>query len=248
METPTEVKVPEVNPLAEQFQRVAKQEKHLQEERKKIDEARRSFEAEKNDADIYRSLKSKDPFEILNHFGLDYDKLTKLAIDKSKPGDPIARKALEAVERLQNELKEKDSQVHKEKIGRAEMQLMNDINTTIKSGEFDVIEKLDAVGTVREYLEEMYAQTGEIPDIKEACQAVTNHIVGLYQKISDSKWIKPKDIPEKIEEILQPKAESISNKMSQTSATLSKPMTESDRMNAAIKAMEMVKGSGKLRL
>src|SRR6516164_5745357 len=59
---------------------------------------------------------------------------------------------------------------------RAEVKLMSYIDTVIRSNEFDLIEKLGEQNAVRDFMEEMYQQTGEIPDIKDACEAINNSI------------------------------------------------------------------------
>lgn len=236
----------EPNLLAEQFQRVAKQEKFISEERKKIEEAKKAFESDKQEVDKYRKLKEKDPFEILEHFGVTYEKL--LEADKNRrttPIDPIAKKALEEVERLRVELEGKQQEAQKEKLSRAEIKLMADIDTTVKAHEFDLIEKLGEQSAVRDYMEEMFAQTGEIPDVKDACEAVTNSLVEMISKVKDSKWLKPK---EEVHEVLlkaevpvEKKRETLSNKMAQSSVSADKPMTEQERLKAAIVAMNSTK-------
>lgn len=240
---PEEVAPPKEDKFNETFQRIAKQERHLSEERKKIEEARKAFEQDRADVEAYRNLKKlkdADPFEVLNQLGLSYDQLTQLAIEKAKPSDPLAKKALEEVQKLQNELQSAKQKEQQERFAKAELQLMTEITKVAKESEYDVIEKLGAHSTVREYMEEMYAQTGEIPNIKDACQAVTDHIASLYQKISDSKWVKPKEEPKPVAKEPVPAKESLSNKLTQTTAFHDKPLTEAERLKAAARAMEMI--------
>lgn len=237
--TETVPKEPEVSAdakLEDTFKRITKQETHIKAERAKIDEARKAFEVDKAKADRYSSLEGKNPFEILEHFGITYDKLLEADKSRRSPVDPMVKRALDSVEQLKSELSLEKEKTVAERRSKAEVQLMANIDKTIKEHEFDVIEHLGAQDTVREYMEEMYSLTGEIPDYKEACQAITDDIVAKYQKISGSKWLKPKEEPVK-EDIFTPTPKTLTNKMTQTSVSNDKPMTDMERMKAAIKMM-----------
>lgn len=237
-----EVSPEPVNPLAEQFSRIAKQEKFVSEERRKIEEAKKAFEADKHEVEKYRTLKGKDPFEILEHFGITYDQLVEA--DQSRrttPVDPVAKKALETVEKLRMQLESKEQEAEKAKLSRAEIKLMSDIENVIKTNEYDLIDKLGEQTAVREYMEEMYSQTGEIPDIKEACEVITEHLVAKFSAVKDSKWLRPKEVaPVEVDQAPK-KVDTLSNKMVQSSVSADKPMTEQERLKAAITAMNAVK-------
>jgi len=226
--------------LADTFQRINKQETHLKSERVKIEEARKAFESEKEKAERYKSLEGKSPFEILEHFGITYDKLLEADKERHNPIDPAVRKALEKVEQLESKLNTKDEEATRERRTRAEIQMKADIAKTIKEHEFDVIETMNAESVVVEYMEEIYSQTGEIPDYKEACQAVTDNIVEQYHKLSKSKWVKPKEesIKESIPEII-PKT--LANKMTQSNDTKPKILNEAERMKAALQALHAMR-------
>jgi hypothetical protein len=192
----------------------------------------------------YKSLKGKDPFDILAHFDISYEQL--LEADKNRrttPMDPMAKKALETVEQLRMELDNKAKEAEKEKLSRAEVKLMSDIDATIRTHEYDLIEKLGEQSAVRDYMEEIYAQTGEIPDIKEACEAITQHLVTKFSAIRESKWLKPKEPVVQVEEVdnTPKKAAVLSNKMTQSIVHNDKPMSDNDRLKAAIAAMNAVK-------
>jgi len=241
-EVKTEDKKPNVedtkpNPLAEQFQRIAKQEKFVAAERQKIEEAKKVLETEKQFAESYKSLKGKNPFEILEHFGITYEQLLEADKARNNPIDPVAKKALEKIQELEQKMTEKEKEAEKARIAKVEMQLKADIENEIKVGEYDIIEVLDAKDAVKEYMEEMYETTGEIPTIKEACEAVTNYLVDKVSKAQQSKWLKPKEEPKVEVKSETPKPEVISNKMTQTSTIANRPMTEAERLAAAVAVM-----------
>lgn len=235
--TPVETKSEDAK-LAETFKRVAKQEEHIKSERTKIEQARKEFEAEKEKASKYSSLLDKNPFEILEHFGVTYDKLLEADKERSNPIDPNVKRALQEVEALKSKVSLKEQEAVQERRARAEVQVKAEIAKTIKEHEFDVIEALGEEQAVMEYMEEMYAQTQEIPDYKEACQAITDSIVERYSKLKDSKWMKSKEvIPTEPDTKSDNKATTLTNKMTQSAVANDKPLTEKQRFQAALNAL-----------
>lgn len=235
------------NAFAEQFSRISKQEKFIADERRKIEEAKKAFETNKQEVEKYRGLKGKDPFDILDHFGISYEQL--LEADKNRrttPMDPMAKKALETVEQLRMELDRKEHEAEKARHSRAEIKLFSEIDAEIRKNEFDLIDKLGEQNAVRDYMEEIFNETGEIPDIKEACEAVNNKLVARFSAIKDSKWLRAQEPVAQVEETDHtPKkaalSGALSNKMTQSIVHNDKPMTEKERLSAAIAAMNAVK-------
>ena len=226
--------------LVEQFNRISKQEKYIASERKKIEEAKIELETAKADAAAYRALKGKEPFEILESLGISYEQLLEADKKRRNPVDPMVQKALDEVNNLKMQLTSKEKEAEQERISKAEIQLKADIDEEIKTGEFDLIDKLDAKDAVREYMEEMFATTGEIPSIKEACEAITEHLAVKYEAVRESKWLKPKEVPKSEPEVLSvAKSQTISNKMTQASTTSDKPVTESDRIKEALRILTL---------
>lgn len=233
---------PQPNPLAEQFSRVVKQEKYVAEERKKIEEAKKAFEADKFEVEMYRSLKGKNPFEILKHFDIGYDQLLAADKERASPVDPTTKRALEIAESSRAEVRQLKEDAERNRLSRAEIELKSMIDGAIKTHEFDLIEKLGEQDSVRDYMDEMYRQTKEIPDVKEACEAVTDFLIAKFEAVKDSKWLKPKAPVEEPRADPVPKSAAIlSNKMTQSTVGKDRPMSDHERMKAAIAAMDAVK-------
>lgn len=231
---------PEDKKLAETFQRINKQETHLKSERAKIEEARKAFEADKAKADKYASLQGKNPFEILEHFGITYDQLLKADKEKHNPVDPNVKRALDRVNELESKILSKEDEATKERRARAELQIKADIQKTIKENEYDILEIAGAEQAVIDYMEEIYNQTQEIMDYKEACQAVTDNLVEQYHKLSTSKWVKPKVVETVIEE-KPATAITLTNKSTQAIPTKGKVLNEAERMKAALQALNSIR-------
>lgn len=234
-ETSVEV-TPQDAKLAETFQRITKQETHLKNERAKIEEARKAFEADKAKAEKYSQLEGKDPFEILEHFGITYEKLLEADKNKRTPIDPNVKKALERVQELESKIVSKEEQMEAERRSRAELQIKADIQKTIKEHDFDVIEILGAEQAVIDYMEEMYNQTNEIIEYKDACQAITDSLVEQYNKVGKSRFLsKLKSEPEVSETAeTKPKSQSITHKMAQSTLPRPAKLSETQRMAEAL--------------
>lgn len=239
--------------VTEAFGKLAKQENHLRSERQKIEEAKKAFESERIELQSFKELqklKDSDPLAMLEKLGITYDQITQAALDKSRPGDPLARKAMETVKKLEQTLAAKEQALAAKEqenqsanLRAAEVQLMSDIASTIKSKEMDVLDELDAHNTVREYMEEMYAQTGEVPNMEESCRAVANHILSLHDKVSNSKYFKSakkEPAAETKQEAKEPSS-TISQKLSSETAQQHRPITDAERMQLAVQAMMAVK-------
>lgn len=232
---------PTEDKFKENFDRIAKQEKHQAEMRKRLEAERASFEAEKAELAEFKkikALKAEDPLKALESLGLSLDELVKAA-NNPKTIDPAAKRALEAVEKLQAELQAEKDRAHKEKLNKVEKELQANIESEIKAGEYDLIEQLNLTHTVREYMEEIYDKTGEIVDIKDACKYVNDYLAGNIKKVLNSKWLK--EVEQKVEQKVEEKEvkvpTTLTNKMTSESPKTKKLMTDAERMQEAIKAL-----------
>ena len=224
----------------ENFDRIAKQEKFQQETRKRLEAERIQLEQERSELSEYKKikqLKSEDPMEVLKLLGLSVDDVVKAA-NNPKNIDPVAAKALEAVEKLQAELKAERDAAHKQKLTKIEQELTANIEAEIKTGEYDLIEQLELSHTVREYMEEIYDKTGEITDIKEACKEVNEYLANNIKKVLGSKWLKPTEVEKLVESVKEDKPKTtLTNKMVTEAPKTKKLMNDAEREQAAIEAM-----------
>jgi hypothetical protein len=224
----------------ENFDRIAKQEKFQQETRKRLEAERLQLEQERAELSEYKKIKqikSENPMEVLKLLGLSVDDVVRAA-NNPKNIDPVAAKALEAVEKLQAELKAERDALHKQKLTKVEQELTANIQAEIKAGEYDLIEQLELSHTVREYMEEIYDRTGEITDVKEACKAVNEYLAGNIKKVLGSKWLKPAEVEKLVEAVKEDKPKTtLTNKMVTEAPKTKKLMTDAEREQAAIEAM-----------
>lgn len=215
--SPASTEKPTISP----FQRLSEQEKGVRSERERLRALNSELEQAKKDAKAYQELKNKNPFEILAHFGVTDEKIIEADQLRQDPVAKLKKEALEEVNKLRNEIMTEKEKAQQERLARAEIELRSQIDTTIKEKEFDLIEKLDAQDSVKDYMEEMYAQTGEIPEVSDACQAVLDHIIAKYRSVENSKWLTKKQAAEitKAADTIK-NVDTLSNKMVQTTETV----------------------------
>jgi hypothetical protein len=223
------------------FEKIAKQEKYNSETRKQLEEKRKAFETDKAELEKYRQFDKElqhDPLSVLEKLGLPLNKISELAQRRNQPQNPEARQALEIAKKLEQELHQEREKAKQERLSQEEIRLNANISKQIKDDGYDILEHLDAQNSVREYMEEYYNETGEIPTIKEACDAITNSLVEKISKVKDSKWLKPKEVSKEISEnIINSEPKTLTNKMVQSAPKEVKARSEAERLRDAIAIM-----------
>lgn len=173
--------------FAKNFDRVNKQEKYLSGERQKIEAMSREIETLRKDAEAFRSLKGKNPFDILENFGITYDKL--IEADKERNRDPYMQQQMkelkELKEMLNQERMEKEQREHESK----ERELIHEIRSISEAKGYDIIHKLGMEESVYKHIRTHYNTKGEVLDIDDACQQVLKEVTSQFKGIKDSKWL-----------------------------------------------------------
>lgn len=220
------------------FKRIAEQDKMNRDARKTLEDSRKLLDKDKDELERYRAFDRQlkdDPLTVLEKLGLPYDRIQQLATQRNQNLDP---KVLEArlKEEIKKEFNQRDEEIKKERYSLEELKLQSRISETVKQHEFDLIETFGAESAVREFMEEVYNESGQIPDIKTACEAVMEDLVEKASRVSTSKWLK-KTEEKVIKELIQEekKTKTLSNKMTQSSTPkVTKFMSEEERMQAAM--------------
>lgn len=237
--SPTDTITDKKDDFASNFEKITKQEKHNAEIRRQLEEKRKEFEADKADLERYRQFDKKlkeSPLEVLEKLGLSVEMIQKLAEDRKNPINSEARQALERIQKLEKELETREQKLQQERLNKEEIRLNASIAETVKANGYDVIEHFGKEAAVRAYMESHYDSTGEIIDIDEACKAVTKEIVEKISKVKKSKWLQEPEVKKEPEEV-NPTVKTLSNKMIQSSTKESKPRTEAERLEAAIRVL-----------
>lgn len=230
---------------AEAFKRLGKQESHLRDERTKLETMKKSLERERQDIEQFHNLQrltKENPLKALEALGLSYEGITEHVRQLQNPIDPTLRRTLNEVEALKADIQAGKDRDANERVAKAEKYLSEQIDTHLAMPEYDLIASVDAKQAVREFMETIYNETGEIPPVKDACEAVADYIVQTYSKINNHSRFQPKEeVAVEKEGVTKKETKTLSNKMISSVATSDKPMTEQERIQAAIRIFSQVK-------
>lgn len=243
VEEQKEEKSPEDKTFAAKFAALTRKEKEIREREKHVEGRLAELEAkmsELNKPEVVEEeeplemLMRKNPLEGLKKFDLDYETLTQIALNDGKlPVElqlKLAQQQLDAkysgeLEKLRNELAEKDKKSEEVRHKQVIEGFKNQINEEIVSNpsEYELLNanREDNIELVYEVIEEHYNQTESVMDVKMAANLVEEHLLEEAKKyLEKSKIQKLMGASEKTQEV-KPK-----ETKSQESVTLSNSQSQ----------------------
>lgn len=242
--------------MSPKFAALAKKEKWLREQAKKVSEEKKSMEQmlKAKEEEINNNWKKRlqtNAFDVLEENGQTYDKLTEALLAK---GDPVTqtimelRREIEELKGSQHKVTEQITEREKQQYEQAKKQIRADVEALVISNEeFETLKADEAYDTVVELIEETYNETGRIMDVAEACKEVEDYLVDHYLKFTNLKKIQAKLKPavaetdanqvqtKKQNNPVQKQQQTISNAMV---PSVSKKLTEAERRERAIMAFQ----------
>ena len=259
-----EASEPEEDKFASKFAALSRRDKELREREAEINNKlallEEKFAALENppkpekepELPLEYRLKS-NPLETLKEMGLGYDKLTELALNDGKLTTDmqmqLMREELESkfgseLERLQNELAEKEKAQEEQKYEEVVNNYMNELTEFVNTDQkYELIRANDSVDLVYDVIEDYYNETGRILDMNEAADQVEayleeelDRIVNNTQKLQE-KFGLTKAEAEKIVEAQEQKSSNDSPTLSNTHSTVvskqGSPKTRDESLLAA---------------
>ena len=259
-----EASEPEEDKFASKFAALSRRDKELREREAEINNKlallEEKFAALENPSEPEKEpelpleyrLKS-NPLETLKEMGLGYDKLTELALNDGKLTTDmqmqLMREELESkfgseLERLQNELAEKEKAQEEQKYEEVVNNYMNELTEFVNTDQkYELIRANDSVDLVYDVIEDYYNETGRILDMNEAADQVEayleeelDRIVNNTQKLQE-KFGLTKAEAEKIVEAQEQKSSNDSPTLSNTHSTVvskqGSPKTRDESLLAA---------------
>jgi len=149
---------------------------------------------------LERRIRS-NPLKALEELGLDYDKLTELALNDGRLTPDMQMKLMR--EELENDYKEKFNNLEQRLNAKEKMEeeakydavkqgFVGEINSFINENknDFEYVAHNDATDVVYDVIEEHYNETGRILDIKEAVQAVESYLEEEAEKLLNLGKVK----------------------------------------------------------
>ena len=149
---------------------------------------------------LERRIRS-NPLKALEELGLDYDKLTELALNDGRLTPDMQMKLMR--EELENDYKEKFNNLEERLNAKEKMEeeakydavkqgFVGEINSFINENksDFEYVAHNNATDVVYDVIEEHYNETGRILDIKEAVQAVESYLEEEAEKLLNLGKVK----------------------------------------------------------
>ena len=142
-----------------------------------------------------------NPLKALEELGLDYDKLTELALNDGRLTPDMQMKLMR--EELENDYKDKFNSLEQRINAKEKMEeeakydavkqgFVGEIKSFVNenSTDFEYVAHNDATDVVYDVIEEHYNETGRILDIKEAVQAVESYLEEEAEKLLNLGKVK----------------------------------------------------------
>lgn len=201
----------EKDDFSEKFMRLARKERALQQQQAEMKSKLAEFERQAAEyrqfKELQESWKAK-PYEFLDAAGVKFSDLATAMLEYGKPEDPLEamQKKIEALEKAKETEAERLAQ---EKEAREEQLRQNALNSFrqelanfIDNGEYELIKANEASELVYEVMQQQFIAdrkkdpTATIMPLKDACDAVEQHLEAQVKKLTELKKVKSLFQPE----------------------------------------------------
>lgn len=174
-------------PLSPQFAELARQRRSLQREKRELEDLRKGVEAKSQDVNSIPLTRLKsEPLNVLLEAGVTYDQLTEAILAGQGNPEVNSLKAKLAIleESIDKKFTEKDTQAEKQVLAEMRRKALN----LVAEGEaFEMVRETRSIPDVMELIEKTYRQSGEVLDVREACQLVEEFLFNKTQKLANLK-------------------------------------------------------------
>ena len=188
---------PQDSEFDRKFAALSRKEKALRERELELE---RKFGSKEKELPLERRIRS-NPLKALEELGLDYDKLTELALNDGRLTPDMQMKLMR--EELENDYKEKFNSLEERLNAKEKMEeeakydavkqgFVGEIESFINENknDFEYVAHNEATDVVYDVIEEHYNETGRILDIKEAVQAVESYLEEEAEKLLNLGKVK----------------------------------------------------------
>ncbi len=188
---------PQDSEFDRKFAALSRKEKALRERELELE---RKYGSKEKELPLERRIRS-NPLKALEELGLDYDKLTELALNDGRLTPDMQMKLMR--EELENDYKEKFNSLEQRLNAKEKMEeeakydavkqgFVGEIESFINENknDFEYVAHNEATDVVYDVIEEHYNETGRILDIKEAVEAVESYLEEEAEKLLNLGKVK----------------------------------------------------------
>ena len=188
---------PQDSEFDRKFAALSRKEKALRERELELE---KKFGSKEKELPLERRIRS-NPLKALEELGLDYDKLTELALNDGRLTPDMQMKLMR--EELENDYKDKFNSLEERLNAKEKMEeeakydavkqgFVGEIESFINENQsdFEYVAHNEATDVVYDVIEEHYNETGRILDIKEAVEAVESYLEEEAEKLLNLGKVK----------------------------------------------------------
>ena len=188
---------PQDSEFDRKFAALSRKEKALRDRELELE---KKFGSKEKELPLERRIRS-NPLKALEELGLDYDKLTELALNDGRLTPDMQMKLMR--EELENDYKEKFNSLEERINAKEKMEeeakydavkqgFVGEIESFINENQsdFEYVAHNEATDVVYDVIEEHYNETGRILDIKEAVEAVESYLEEEAEKLLNLGKVK----------------------------------------------------------
>ena len=188
---------PQDSEFDRKFAALSRKEKALRERELELD---KKYGNKEKELPLERRIRA-NPLKALEELGLDYDKLTELALNDGRLTPDMQMKLMR--EELENDYKDKFNSLEERLNAKEKMEeeakydavkqgFVGEINSFINENksDFEYVAHNEATDVVYDVIEEHYNETGRILDIKEAVEAVESYLEEEAEKLLNLGKVK----------------------------------------------------------
>ncbi len=180
-------------PLSPQFAALAKQRRALQQERQQLDKEKADYAASKQDVESVPLAKLKsNAMRTLIELGIPYEQLTKEIMadqDGYNPEIQALKDKIAALETgIDKKLTDREQQQKQAALSEMKREASEIVNADPK---LMALKDDEAIDQVIEYIEQKYLSTGEVMDVRVACQKINQWLIEDAKR--RSKWLQAEE-------------------------------------------------------
>ena len=188
---------PQDSEFDRKFAALSRKEKALRDRELELD---KKYGNKEKELPLERRIRA-NPLKALEELGLDYDKLTELALNDGRLTPDMQMKLMR--EELENDYKDKFNSLEERLNAKEKMEeeakydavkqgFVGEINSFVNENrnDFEYVAHNEATDVVYDVIEEHYNETGRILDIKEAVEAVESYLEEEAEKLLNLGKVK----------------------------------------------------------
>ena len=188
---------PQDSEFDRKFAALSRKEKALRDRELELD---KKYGNKEKELPLERRIRA-NPLKALEELGLDYDKLTELALNDGRLTPDMQMKLMR--EELENDYKDKFNSLEERLNAKEKMEeeakydavkqgFVGEIKSFVNenSTDFEYVAHNEATDVVYDVIEEHYNETGRILDIKEAVEAVESYLEEEAEKLLNLGKVK----------------------------------------------------------